>query len=304
MLSDNYATNRRVISDLPVYFNIPVAQGGAILTAQSSDVIAEGGMRLLGGFKARCDDRPLVTVVTVVFNAVCFLEETILNVLGQSYDNVEYIIIDGGSSDGTLEIIKKYEEFIDYWVSAPDKGIYDAMNKAVDLAAGQWINFMNAGDSFFTAEVLEDVFGKKIDGYVVVYGDHEVKYPNKSRVVEAGNARDLWKGSQFSHQSAFVALDHHKKKKYNTARKIAADFEFFYSSQKNGIKMLHVPCVISRVDAGGVSDLKRVDSVLERWLALGERSLWVDFVYVFFVFREILKASVKRCIGALGFGRI
>ncbi|HAH56818.1 MAG TPA: glycosyltransferase, partial [Bacteroidales bacterium] len=85
-----------------------------------------------------------MTVVTVVFNGVEFLEDTIKSVIGQTYDNVEYIIVDGGSKDGTLDIIKKYEYAIDYWVSEPDKGIYDAMNKAIDLGSGDWINFMNA----------------------------------------------------------------------------------------------------------------------------------------------------------------
>ena len=91
---------------------------------------------------------PLITVITVVFNGEKFLEETILSVINQTYDNVEYIIIDGGSTDSTLEIIKKYEHAIDYWVSEKDKGIYDAMNKGVCLSQGKWVSFLNAADSY------------------------------------------------------------------------------------------------------------------------------------------------------------
>lgn len=101
--------------------------------------------------------KPLITVVTVVFNGEEFLEETILSVINQTYDNVEYIIIDGGSTDGTLDIIKKYEHAIDYWVSEKDRGIYDAMNKGVELATGEWINFMNADDFFASKYIIQKV---------------------------------------------------------------------------------------------------------------------------------------------------
>ncbi|WP_051179066.1 glycosyltransferase family 2 protein [Thermodesulfovibrio thiophilus] len=89
---------------------------------------------------------PLITVITVVYNGAKYLEETILSVINQTYPNVEYIIIDGGSTDGTLDIIKKYEDYIDYWVSEKDKGIYDAMNKGIMCANGKWLLFVNIGD--------------------------------------------------------------------------------------------------------------------------------------------------------------
>ena len=89
---------------------------------------------------------PLVSIITVVYNAEEFLEETILSVLNQDYKNIEYIIIDGGSTDLTLDIIKKYHEKIDIFVSEDDKGIFDAMNKGIGLANGEWLNFLNAGD--------------------------------------------------------------------------------------------------------------------------------------------------------------
>jgi glycosyltransferase involved in cell wall biosynthesis len=120
----------------------------------------EGGLRLQGMRRASTADRPLVTVITVVFNGAGEIEETIRSVIQQTYDNVEYIVIDGGSTDGTLEIIGKYGDAIDHWVSEPDRGIYDAMNKGIRLAQGEWLNFMNAGDLFSAKDVVARIFSE------------------------------------------------------------------------------------------------------------------------------------------------
>ena len=98
----------------------------------------EGGLRTKSFRKTSEIGRPLVSIITVVRNGEKYLEEIIKSVINQTYNNVEYIIIDGGSTDGTLAIIKKYEDYIDYWASERDKGIYDAMNKGMDLAIGDF----------------------------------------------------------------------------------------------------------------------------------------------------------------------
>jgi glycosyltransferase involved in cell wall biosynthesis len=90
--------------------------------------------------------KPKISVITICYNAVDLIEKTILSVLHQSYDNIEYIIIDGNSTDGTVDIIQKYANQLAYWISEPDGGIFDAMNKGLDHATGEWVNFMNAGD--------------------------------------------------------------------------------------------------------------------------------------------------------------
>lgn len=100
-------------------------------------------------------NKPTITVVTVVFNGRDFIEKTIQSVIKQTYQNIEYIIIDGGSTDGTLDVIKKYVNKIDYLVSEPDEGIYDAMNKGIARSKGDWIYFINAGDSLFSVKTLE-----------------------------------------------------------------------------------------------------------------------------------------------------
>jgi len=132
-------------SDLPLSPSVP-PHGSASL---------QGGKRTQSALPPR--EIPIVTVITVTFNAAQHLEQTILSILNQTYVRYELIIIDGGSTDSTLSIIQKYDSRIDYWMSETDRGIYDAMNKAIFLAQGEWLSFMNAGDSFATNSTLEDV---------------------------------------------------------------------------------------------------------------------------------------------------
>ena len=99
---------------------------------------------------------PLISIITVSYNAVKTIEDTILSVINQTYPNIEYIIIDGGSTDGTLDIIKKYQDKITYWVSEPDKGIYDAMNKGIAKANGELIGIINA-DDWYELDAVQNV---------------------------------------------------------------------------------------------------------------------------------------------------
>lgn len=98
---------------------------------------------------------PKISIVTPNYNKGEFLEYTIKSVLSQSYPNFEYIVIDGGSTDGCVDVIKEYAGKIDYWVSEPDKGCYNAMNKAIAVAEGDYCIFMNSGDYFYTSDVIE-----------------------------------------------------------------------------------------------------------------------------------------------------
>ena len=145
-LNKNYSTTRRLAQHLPdTTGKIEKAELGATLFPEEGEGRqGEGGLRSKGYFKKNGEKTLLVTVVTVVFNDAEHIEETINSVINQTYDNVEYLVIDGGSTDGTLDILGKYDDQIDYWVSESDKGIYDAMNKGIDLATGEWLNFMNS----------------------------------------------------------------------------------------------------------------------------------------------------------------
>ena len=171
---------------------MPVADPGDQGTAplflslsERGNRLGEGGLRTRGLLKKDHDSKPLVSVVTVVFNGAQHLEETIRSIINQSYDNIEYIIIDGGSTDGTLDIIKQYDHTIAYWVSEPDSGIYDAMNKGVSLACGDWINFMNAGDIFSDETTVQHVFSDIMNysTYDCIYSDTLFNYRSGSQLI-------------------------------------------------------------------------------------------------------------------------
>src|SRR5438105_14705 len=127
---------------------------------------------------------PRISIITVVYNNVANIEVTILSILNQTYKNIEYIVIDGGSTDGTLDVIKKYKDKISFWVSEKDNGIYDAMNKGIKVATGEWINFINSGDSYFDNDVLEKIMeaeyfnATSID---VIYGNTQIITPNRRK---------------------------------------------------------------------------------------------------------------------------
>lgn len=182
-----------------------------------------GGLRTKGITKSSRPGEPLISVITVVYNGAATLEQTILSVIEQTYSNIEYIIIDGYSTDGTLDIIKQYEDGIDYWQSEPDKGIYDAMNKGIDFASGSFINFMNAGDSFANSTVTE-----KIKNYTqdILYGNIFLK--KESSLTEM-NFPDKFRFFYFSrnatvcHQAIFARKTTFYGNKFDLHYKIIAD---------------------------------------------------------------------------------
>ena len=112
------------------------------------------------------------SIITINYNNKDGLEKTILSVINQTCQDFEYIIIDGGSTDGSVDVIKKYADRIDYWVSEPDKGIYNAMNKGIIKAKGEYLNFMNSGDCFYDNEVLSNVYQNGMCSEMIVGKDY------------------------------------------------------------------------------------------------------------------------------------
>ena len=155
-LNPNFSTTRLVTREKPIIEKNPSSKVQSVLfLPPNPERKGEGGLRTKGYFKRSYDEvnnlshqstLPLVTIITVVFKGEKHLEQTIQSVVNQTYNNVEYIIIDGGSTDGTLDILLKNEERIDYWVSEPDEGIYDAMNKGIIISRGDLLLFLNCGD--------------------------------------------------------------------------------------------------------------------------------------------------------------
>jgi len=259
----------------------------------------EGGTRLKGVDDLKDSAVPKVSIVTVAYNGGSEIEETILSVLNQSFKNVEFIIIDGGSTDGTLEILRKYDSRIDYWVSEKDSGIYDAMNKGIELARGNYLCFLNCGDRFYSEKVLANIFetfSAPSDLEQIIYGDREVRYSSgKTLISKAGVVTDLWKGSQFCHQSVFIPTSYHKAHPYNLEVPIAADFEFFFNALRNGVRFEKIDSVISSIEAGGISDTQRVEVIKSWWQVVG-KGFKTDLYFRGRIVRELIVKRVKTLI--------
>lgn len=196
-----------------------------------------------------------ITVVTVCFNAEDCIEKTIQSVLDQDYGNIEYIIIDGKSRDNTVSIINKYASRITFFISEKDEGIYDAMNKAIDLATGEWINFMNAGDTFADNKVLSYVNSKINNESHVLFGD---------TMLIDGTYHRLSKGQLYSnrfpdlgHQSTFVRTNLMKQFHYDLKYKVSADFAFLYMLYTSGYHFQYENRIISFFDISGLSSSHR-----------------------------------------------
>ena len=196
---------------------------------------------------------PKISIITVVFNAVQTLEDTIKSVLGQTYDNLEFIIVDGGSNDGTLDILKKNDSLKITFKSEPDKGIYDAMNKGIKIAKGEWIYFLGADDTFYNETVLEKVFSDSaIDSYDLMYGNvyaHALK-----RVYDGEFSKDRLLFQNISHQAIFYKKKvHNKVGYYNDKYKTFADWnlniECFFHPE---IKVKYIEIIIANFAAGGL----------------------------------------------------
>ncbi len=189
----------------------------------------EGGLRLTNNLKQKEENKPLISIITVVKNNEKYLEQTIKSVLSQEYKNFEYIIIDGGSTDNTISIIKKFSNEIDYWLSENDHGIYDAFNKGMQLAKGDFIGMVNSDDTLERNALsilvkyiqknpnIDFVFGsvKKHWGILHGYKPHKIKYS--------------W-GFYSSHSTGFFIKNSSAKKVglYNLKYKYHADYDFFF----------------------------------------------------------------------------
>lgn len=212
---------------------------------------------------------PLISIITITYNATDTIEETIKSVINQTYPNIEYIIIDGGSKDGTVDIIKKYSKYISYWISEPDKGIYNAMNKGIDHAHGKWINFMNAGDSFYDNKTLEIIGFDKIDNKKirVIYGDTIVKKNNISFLKKAQPVKNIHRRIIGCHQSIFVSTINIKDIKFNESFRLASDYHTIYSLYEKYKKeaFYYLPIPISIYDAEfGISSKYILTSLKEQ----------------------------------------
>lgn len=207
---------------------------------------------------------PLVSVVTVCYNAVTTIENTILSVLKQSYENIEYIIVDGGSKDGTIDIINKYKNRLAVFISEKDNGIYDAMNKGIKAATGEWIIFRNSGDYFASENVVSEMFADKVDDDVIVlHGDCRIFDQYGYRDEKPYMLSDEYYPTVMPvfHPSSFIRLSYHKKHYFDLRFRSSSDFDFFTRCTLARCRYEYRPILVSVMNAGegmSVDNLKTV----------------------------------------------
>jgi len=197
---------------------------------------------------------PKISVITVVFNAAKTLKTTIDSVLAQTNKNHELIIVDGGSTDGTLEILKNTRAENLFWISEPDKGIYDAMNKGIKKATGEWILFLGADDTFYDPYVLENVFSKSnYESIDFIYGN--VKSEAYKGLYDGEFNYEKLLKKNISHQSIFYRKNIFEKMgTYNLKYKTHADWDFNLRCFENKeLQVKYVDIVIAEFGKGGLS---------------------------------------------------
>jgi glycosyltransferase involved in cell wall biosynthesis len=212
--------------------------------------------------------QPKLSVITVVYNGVRDIERTMLSVLNQTYPNIEYLVIDGNSNDGTLDIIKKYQGRIKL-ISERDTGIYDAMNKALKVANGDYVLFMNAGDEIYAPDTVAKVFATADDADIY-YGETEMINDKgeslgqrRHKAPEKFTWRSFKYGMSVSHQAIYIRRS--LTDQYNERYHLSADIDWIIRAAKKAKKIVKVDGYVAKYLVGGMSKQKHKQSLLERY---------------------------------------
>ena len=295
-LDNNYSTTRLLFEYKQHLEEKPSSEiENTLLLPATEQRKGEGGLRTRGYIKQNFPQKPLITVITVVFNSEKYLEETIESVINQSYDNVDYIVIDGASTDGTPDVIKKYDSQLDYWVSEQDRGIYDAMNKGLDVAFGEWLVFMNAGDIFHDNQVIENSIEQLSAEIDILYSD--VLFRGKrNRIFHCTH-----KKMRFIHQGVIYRRSLHEAYgKYLVATGVIISDYLFFNSVSH-LQWKKSKSILAICDDGGVSarpamfyQKMAVDLLFER-----RGRIFTSCILIFYPFYRFFKKIVISITGII-----
>lgn len=210
-----------------------------------------------------------ISIISINYNNKEGLKKTVESIINQTYKNFEYIIIDGGSTDGSTDILEEYHEKINYAVSEPDSGIYNAMNKGIQVSKGDYLLFLNSGDCFVDQFVMEKVIPKLNDGLSIYYGN--LIYSSNGIPTILNTPPDELSFYYFinyslPHPASFIKRElYFKYFTYNESLKIISDWEFFiYVICKMNESYKHIDIVITDFDDAGISSMKENNSILIR----------------------------------------
>lgn len=216
----------------------------------------------------------VLSVITVVYNNANDLERTVRSVLNQTYPYIEYVVIDGGSTDGTLAILDRYKDQINTLVSEPDGGIYDAMNKGLRLATGDYVLFMNSGDEIYSPDTVERVFKSAADADIY-YGETELYNERwepigmrRHRTPEEFTWRSFRYGMNISHQAIYVRRA--IAPFYDMQYKLSADVDWVINAAKKATTITNTRLVVAKYLVGGLSKKRHRESLKERYAILSK----------------------------------
>jgi glycosyltransferase involved in cell wall biosynthesis len=233
---------------------------------------AQGGRRLHGS--VGMSGGGAVSVVTVVFNGAATIERTIRSVLEQDWPDIEYIIVDGGSTDGTLDILRRYEDQLDLWVSGRDQGIYDAMNKGIALCTGDWVGLINADDAYAPGAVRKAMAAVRNRPDInIVHGDIRIDYPGGHGKIKyarrSGFLLKYWE-MVLNHPSFFVRRSYYADHPFNISFRVGGDHHWTYRAwHDNREQFLYLPSVLAHFTAGGASMTNSLRSMLQEGDRMG-----------------------------------
>ena len=212
--------------------------------------------------------QPKLSVITVVYNDVKGIERTMLSVLTQTYSNIEYILIDGLSTDGTLDVIKKYQDRIKL-ISEKDAGIYDAMNKGLAMTSGDYVLFMNSGDEIYASDTVAKVFAAADDADIY-YGETEMINDKgeslgqrRHKTPENFTAKSFKYGMSISHQAIYVRRS--ITEPFDSKYTLSADIDWILNAAKKAKVIVNTHQYVARYLVGGMSKKKHRQSLMERF---------------------------------------
>jgi len=229
-----------------------------------SNLLEFGGTgKLVSGLVTSEAEKPVVTIITINFNGAKTLADTLKSVIGQDYPFIEYIVLDGGSTDSSLEIIKNYEQNISYWQSGKDKGISDAFNKGIEKATGEFIGIINSDDWYEERAVSSMI--ANANNADVLYGDMRYWKEGKPDYVFKATHTLLHQEMTINHPTTFVRRLFYTEKVglFNVGYKYAMDYELMLRLQKAGARFVYIPAVLANMRLDGASDTRWLDAYKE-----------------------------------------
>ena len=247
----------------------------------------------------------LFSIITITYNASQWLERTIQSIISQSYSHIEYIVIDGNSTDGTLDIIKKYQSSIARWISEPDEGLYDAMNKGLKLASGDYVWFINAGDTLYSENTVQEIVNM-INGKNppdIIYGETAIVdtqgNPLGMRRLKAPENL-TWKsfrmGMLVCHQSFLVQRT--IAEPYDLQYRFTGDYDWCIRNMRKAKIIFNTHLILSRFLEAGLSAENRKKSLKERYriMCANYGKIQTQILHIWFAVRFYIAKSTKKTV--------